>query len=624
MSGISGIVHFDGRPTQVSDIKAMTAAMAHRGPDGIHNFVRGSIALGHCMLRTTPESLEEIQPLSNEDESLVIVADARVDNWEELRSELLSRGARLRTRADVELVLHAYETWGVDCISHIEGDFAFAIFDERKRELFCARDPLGNKPFHYLWTGETLAFATDVRALLALPFACQEINEDMVAEFIAGDWYAIDETFWKGVRKLPPARILRGTAGGARVEKYWEPVLSDRPLYKRDEEYVEHFRALFADNVRKASRSHRPLACEVSGGLDSSSIFCMAYDLRRQDHFLAPDLHGFTIAFEGDPRADEREYARAVGRHCATLIEESPPSYPSASWFQSAAERDRDFPGYPNMAASLNMLDAMSSKGCRVALNGEGGDEWTGGNRYYYFDDLRAGHFLSASKHFCTDAEECGAVEALKYIISFGVLPFFPQKFQHAAYSVYRSLRSGPVRIPDDAWLSNQLKDRIKRRRQHFQSDTCSPDPGRFAMLETLNYPFATHVTEYHERLRSRYGIEPRSPLRNRQTVEFAFATPHRLRLSGKENKLLLRKALRVALPEELLRRTGKSELSVTFRNHLRVMRGFFCEQQSELPDWVLPESLAALYEEVEEQPGGRPLWPLWGVFGCTCLLNSE
>ena len=112
MSGIAGIIHFDGAPIEPGQIEKMTAAMAHRGPDGIHHWVKGSVALGQCMLRTTPESLEETQPLTNEDESLVLVMDGRVDNWEELRKELLGRGAVLRTRADAELVLRAYEVWG--------------------------------------------------------------------------------------------------------------------------------------------------------------------------------------------------------------------------------------------------------------------------------------------------------------------------------------------------------------------------------------------------------------------------------------------------------------------------------------------------------------------------------
>lgn len=170
MSGIAGIVRFDGAPVEPGLIESMTAAIAHRGPDGIAHWTRGPVALGHCMLRTTPESLEETQPLANEDGSLVLVMDGRVDNWEELRAELLRRGAVLRTRADAELVLRAYEAWGRDCVAHLDGDFALAIWDARHRRLFCARDRLGHKPFHYHWDGATLAFASELHPILALPW----------------------------------------------------------------------------------------------------------------------------------------------------------------------------------------------------------------------------------------------------------------------------------------------------------------------------------------------------------------------------------------------------------------------------------------------------------------------
>ena len=169
MSGIAGIIQFDGQPARRDLIEKMTRAMAHRGPDGVHHFVRGSVAVGHCMLATTPENLVEKQPHSSEDEDLVLVMDGRVDNRNELRSELRARSVTLRFRTDAELVLRAYETWGEKCLSRIEGDFAIAIWDERKRQLFCARDRTGNRPFYYWRTADHYIFATDLHALLALP-----------------------------------------------------------------------------------------------------------------------------------------------------------------------------------------------------------------------------------------------------------------------------------------------------------------------------------------------------------------------------------------------------------------------------------------------------------------------
>ena len=159
MSGIAGFIRFDSGPVEPGVIEKMTSAMASRGPDGINHLNRGSVAMGQCMLRTTPESLEEFQPHTNQDESLVLVMDGRVDNWVELRHQLLSRGAILRDRSDTELVLRAYEVWGDQCLDFIIGEFAFFIWDARQRRLFGARDAAGTRFFNYYADSDWFAFA---------------------------------------------------------------------------------------------------------------------------------------------------------------------------------------------------------------------------------------------------------------------------------------------------------------------------------------------------------------------------------------------------------------------------------------------------------------------------------
>ena len=194
MSGIAGIVRFDGGGVEPGQIEKMTAAMSYRGPDGINHRVLGSVALGHCLFRTTSESLEETQPLANEDESLTLVMDGWLSNWEELRAELVAKSARLRTRADAELVLRAYEAWGADCVAHIEGDFAFVIWDARRCEAFCARDRMGNKPLFYCWNDDQLIFASELTPVLEHPSTPETPNLGKIAEFLASQWYTRDET----------------------------------------------------------------------------------------------------------------------------------------------------------------------------------------------------------------------------------------------------------------------------------------------------------------------------------------------------------------------------------------------------------------------------------------------
>ena len=184
MSAIAGIVHFDGAPIAPGLIEKMTSAMAQRGPDGIDHRVQGSVALGQCMLRTTPESLGEHQPLGNEDGHLVLVMDGRVNNYEELRREFLARGALLRDRSDAELVLRAYEAWGEDCPDRIIGEFVFFIWDARQRRLFGARDAAGTRHFYYHAGNGWFAFASEIKGLLALGRIEPRLNKSRLLDYL--------------------------------------------------------------------------------------------------------------------------------------------------------------------------------------------------------------------------------------------------------------------------------------------------------------------------------------------------------------------------------------------------------------------------------------------------------
>ncbi len=273
MSGIAGIIHFDGAPIEPGLIEKMTASMSHRGPDGTHFWKADSVAFGHCMLQTTTESLEEVQPWLSEDGRYVLVMDGRLDNWEELRHRLELQGCRLRNRSDAELVMQAFQFWGIQCLKHIEGDFAFIIWDNAEKKIHCVRDRMGAKPFHYHWNGKTLSFASELRALFQLPWIGKICNEDMLVDYFMAQWCTKDETLWKDIYRLPQAHRLEIDQDDFKLNQYWQPELNEPLNFSRDEEYVECYRSLFIEAVRRSSRSHQTVAYEVSGGLDSSAHF---------------------------------------------------------------------------------------------------------------------------------------------------------------------------------------------------------------------------------------------------------------------------------------------------------------------------------------------------------------
>ncbi|MES2603656.1 MAG: asparagine synthetase B, partial [Pseudomonadota bacterium] len=274
MSAIAGIVDFSRQAVEPQQLHAMTAALAHRGPDGINHFLDGSVALAQCMLHTTPESLTEVQPLISVRSGCVLVMDGRFDNWEELRQELQAPQAN-----DVDLAMLAYERWGADFPGRLDGDFALALWDPQQQTLHCSRDIFGRRPFYYHWDGQRFAFASELKPLLSLPWITKQLNEGMVAEYLGYEWYSRVETFWQGVLRIEPAHRLAVDAAGPHIAQHWQPDLFSPLRYATDEEYIAHYRNLYEDCVRRISRSHLPVAYEVSGGLDSSATYAMAVHL---------------------------------------------------------------------------------------------------------------------------------------------------------------------------------------------------------------------------------------------------------------------------------------------------------------------------------------------------------
>jgi asparagine synthase (glutamine-hydrolysing) len=627
VSGIAAIIRFDGGPVEPGFIEKMTGSMFYRGPDGLSHWIEGPAALGQCMMRTTQESLEETQPLLNEDKSVALVMDGVLDNWEELRSELLAGGARLRSRADAELVLRAYEVWGKECLAHLDGDFAVIFWNRCRREAFCARDRMGNKPFYYHWDGRRLIVASDLRPILAVPGVPQVTNKGMLAELLAGEWLSRDETIWRGVMRLVAAHHMVVDDKGPHIERYWSPPLDKTNRYRRDEEYFEHYREIFADCVRRTSRSHLPLAYEVSGGLDSSAVFCMAEHLRKAGRLPAPVIKGYTLAFEEEGDDNEISYMRAVRDHLGVPIHESAPTTRPLAWFKERALEEQDFPGFPNAAMFAGMREAMIAAGCRVVLNGEGGDEWLGGSRLYYADDLAGREWRALHRSYRADVARYGLREPSYWFLRYGLFQVLPVSVKNAARKLVWLSRS---RLCNGGyWLSGEMLQILEQRRSPIaQNKRDHPERvGQRSLSIRLNNPFGAYVKERCERSGAGFGLEIRAPMHRRAYVEWAFATPEHMRLRGGVNKYVHVRAMANLLPSAVACRSGKADFSVMFRRHLDRMKGLLVEtiprQREEL---VCAGGMSRLYQAYSERSlvDGSPDWELWGVFGCCCVPQNK
>ena len=626
MSGIAGIIHFDGRPVEAGQVEAMTAAMHYRGPDGINHWRKGKVALGQCMLRTTPESLEETQPLTNEDESLVLVMDGRVDNWEELRKELLGRGAVLRTRADAELVLRAYEVWGKECLAHIDGDFALVIWDARGQIAFCARDRMGNKPFHYHWSGSTLVFASELHPILALPWMAEVPNEGMLAEFLAAEWYSRDETLWTGIMRLVAAHCMEVGVAGLQSTQYWEPDLWATLPYTKDEEYIEHYRALLFDSVRRLSRSHKPVAIEVSGGLDSSAVFCVAEHLRRAGRLPAPGIEGYTLAFTDDSDANEVVYARAVGDFLGVRVNEVAPSIMPLKWYEARARASKNYPCFPNETMHLGLMGEASQRGSRVLLNGVGGDQWLGGNLTYYEEEFAQCHWRALFDCFRSDSSVFGTRQAWYWFMRHSIFPLIPAALQMIIRQRLRKEHDNGSHPAD--WLSSKLRLNILVRREQFRSPQiqqvrCAGQP---RLLEHLSSPVLNSALEEMDGLSAgaHVSLELRHPLHTPAMAQYAFSTPERIRLRGGVNKYHHRRALQGILPQAVLDRIGKAEFSILFRRHLDEMQESLTAIPRARPRWIESAGMARLIRAYHEgSPPYAAMRILWCIHSCDKVLPS-
>ena len=379
MSGIAAVLFRDGRPDALGAARRMAERLSRRGPDAQDAWSDGPAGLGHAMLRTTPESLSESLPLAAG--PFAVTADARLDNrdvlLDRLAPDLSALGLDAAVVPDGALLLAAYARWGPDCVDHLVGAFAFALWDARERRLVCARDPFGVRPLYLTDRPELFAIASEPKALFALDGVEPELDETRLAESLVARLYDPIGTSFRGVVRLPAAHVLTVDRDGARQRRYWtlEP---DRP--PPPGQAAERFAELFDEAVRCRLRSAFPVGSELSGGLDSSAVTVVAARL-----LGGTPLHTVSLAYS-DPAADERPFGQAV---LDRLGDAAVPHYVEP-------ERERFVALYTEIYDTLDDLRArgngygnyltareLSRHGVRVMLTGQDGDSavWHGWER---------------------------------------------------------------------------------------------------------------------------------------------------------------------------------------------------------------------------------------------------
>lgn len=570
MSAVFGIWHLDGRSVQEGTLDRMSKALAHRGPDGSDAWQEGAVGLGHRMFRTTPESLTERQPIVVRAGDLVLTVDGRIDNRDELIRNLGLASRPSETVTDAELVLGAYERWGDHCAEHLLGDFAFAVWDSARRSLLCGRDHFGVKPLYYFHTpGRIFAFASEVKALFALEEVPRDFDELEIARHLMVP-LADDpaSTYYRHVRRVPPGHTMTVTTEGLRFRRYWSLDPGRELRLASDREYAEAVREAFVEAVRCRLRAISPVASMLSGGLDSSSVTCVA-DRILKETGRGP-MHTVSAIYPDVAASDESRFIRAVLDQCNVE-----PHFFEADHVSPIAELDRmnwhgdgaNFAG--NLYLNWNLYQIASSQGARVVLDGFDGDTTVSHGHCALRELAGAGRWIRLAREVRGEARMGGQ-------------PWRPALWRWIrAYRVRPALRRLGLarqsrRVDNDAaprWSQSLDADFAESLMDHVVS------PVQFRTERDYHYfmlrrSILLHSLSFIDAIGAGAGVEARFPFFDVRLAELCLSLPTDQKRHRGWSRVVMRRAMEGYLPEQIQWRSGKSDMGPGFHHTLRTRGG--------------------------------------------------
>jgi asparagine synthase (glutamine-hydrolysing) len=557
MCGIAGVIKFgrDAR-VQVDTIRQMCSVMAHRGPDDDGFYVSGPVGLGMRRLSIV-DLARGHQPISNEDETAWIVFNGEIYNHAELREQLQARGHRYRTNSDTETIIHLYEEYGRDCVRHLRGMFAFAIWDVNKQRIFMARDRLGIKPLYYRLTPESLVFGSEIKVVLA-EGTQPKFNRQVLPEYLAFGYVSGNESFYEGILKLMPGHTVEvGLDGRVSIEPYWDLPVTDEDSSHGETYYVENYRDLLEQAVNSHLMSDVPLGVFLSGGIDSSAVAALMTKLRH-----AP-VETFSVGYAED-QYSELPYARVVAEHLKSVHHEVLVSreqffdaLPQLIWHE-------DEPIAWPSSVPLYFVARLARERVKVVLTGEGSDETLGGYARYAFtlknasldryyrgvvpgavrrqirNTIQDSSWISATlrrKLAHTPLARDGSSWASLYFDNF--LCAFSETEQHTLLSdeVAAEFKAGAAYEGSLAYWERSSGDMLHR------------------LLYTDIKTYLVELLMKQDNMSMAASIESRVPFLDHVLLEFATNIPRKFQLRGLSGKRILKKAVQDLLPHEIIYR---------------------------------------------------------------------
>jgi asparagine synthase (glutamine-hydrolysing) len=563
MSGIVGVLSVGGESVDSSFLQALTEFMGFRGPDAQQTWIGKGIGLGHALLSTAPQAANEQQPFGL-DGGLWIVADARLDARTGLLSELQSAGHTCPKGAgDAELILRAYAAWGEACLDRLLGDFCFAIWDGKRKSLFCAHDQLGVKPFYYSQTRRWLVFSNTLDCVRMEPEAAAGLNEFSIADFLLhGSTQDPSATIFAGIHRLPPAHSLTWCGGQLLVKRYWTLPPDEEIRYKQPGDYEEHFRQLLHTSVKERLRTDRAVI-SLSGGLDSTSV--AAFALRAGLN----QLRAVTAVYDKIMPDNERHYSGLAAESLGIPIDyltgddyvaTVQPALPAASAPQ---------PSENILAGFEREFDRLAGSLSRLVLTGDGGDVGLLPSNSHFQRLLRTrrlGRFLRDGARYARAQH--------------GLPPMGMRTLLKRRFGLFE-----PWRVDYPQWLNPDFEARLRLRERWQQMNAPQPShPHRPEAAGVLLAPDLQNAFEDYDPGSRRSCLEYVHPYFDLRLLRFLFSIPP---VPWTLDKYLIRSAVRGILPEAI-RLRPKTPLAadpglILVRNN----RGWFSTAPSNLRAYV-------------------------------------
>ena len=615
MCGITGFVNLDGRPADGPVLHAMNEAIHHRGPDEDGHYLKGRVALAMRRLAIIDLAGGQ-QPIANEEGTAWIVFNGEIYNYRELKDRLEELGHRFRTDCDTEAIVHAYEEYGADAPKHLRGMFAFAIWDERKEELFLARDRVGKKPLLYARVGRTFVFGSEFSALLQHPAVGREVDREAVHHYLSFMCVPAPMTAYRDIRKLEPGHSLTLTKDGeVRTARYWEPDFSQK-LDISEEEAGERTLELLRDAVRVRLMSEVPLGAFLSGGIDSSTVVALMAEVSDRP------VKTFSIGFE-EQDFSELHHARRVAEHVGAEHHEFIVRPDALEVLPTLVEHYGE-PYADSSAIPTYYVSRETRRHVTVALNGDGGDEAFAGYERY------AAMRLSERYRRLPAVLREGVIRQ-----AVGLLPSSELK-RGRVRSVKRFLRAASL-PPVERYLQwvSVFNPEAKRElyTDEFRRETEGADVRRWLapwfarangagvvdaslLADTMTY-LPNDLLVKVDIASMAVSLEARSPFLDHHVIEFAARLPERLKLRGLTTKYILKRTLTKLLPPQNLSRSKMGfgvPVGHWFRGQMQpFLREHLLSEKAAGRGYLRPEGVARLVEEHTrgERDHTHQLWTL-------------